>query len=90
MRSNPGKNKVREDCAGQDESCPTYQDALSAQNRTNVLLITTGIAAVGTTLLGGFFTDWSDSKAPADETGARIVPTVGLNDGVFLRANGRF
>jgi hypothetical protein len=59
------------------------------QKRTNVLLITTGIAAVGTTLLGGFFTDWSDAKAP-EETGARIVPTVGLGDGVFFGANGRF
>lgn len=92
MRSNPGKDKVREDCAGQDESCPTYQDALSSQRRTNVLLAVTGVAAVGTAVLGGFFTDWSDQ--PVEERSAKprphVTPSLSLGQGVFVGASGRF
>jgi len=90
MRANPGKDKVREDCAGQDESCPTYQDALSSQKRTNVLLVATGIAAVGTAVLGGFFTDWSDQPEQEKSQGSRVVPTISVGQGVFVGANGRF
>ena len=92
MRANPGKDKVREDCAGQDESCATYQDAISAQNRTNVLLVSTGIVAVGTAVLGGFFTDWS---APQDKTESEVrsrsvVPTLTVGQGVVVGASGTF
>jgi hypothetical protein len=90
MRANPGKDQVREDCAGQDESCPTYQDALSSQKRTNVLLVATGIAAAGTAVLGGFFTDWSDQPEQEASQGSRVVPTISVGQGVFVGANGRF
>ncbi|MFW5741604.1 MAG: tetratricopeptide repeat protein [Myxococcota bacterium] len=89
MRANPGKDKVREDCAGQDESCPTYQDALDSQKRTNVLLVSTGVAAVGTVLLGTLFTDWSDDPEP-ERSHDRIEPVVVVGRGVFVGAGGRF
>jgi hypothetical protein len=87
MRSDPGKDKVRADCAGRDRSCQTYQQALSAQRRTNVLLGVTVGAAVVTGLVGAFLTDWS---GPAERTagssrglrqtgktsGVRVVPFV--------------
>lgn len=67
MRSDPGKDKVRADCAGRDRSCKTYQDALSAQRRTNILLGVTAGAAVVTAAVGVFLTDWS--KAPESTAG---------------------
>jgi hypothetical protein len=75
MRDNPGKDKVRADCAGRDRSCKTYQDALAAQTRTNILLgITVGAAAV-TGLVGAFLTDWSPNEpASAGVKGPRVVP----------------
>ncbi len=89
MRANPGKDKVREDCAGQDESCPTYQDALSSQRRTNTLLAVTGIAAVGTAVLGAYFTDWSGSAKSNEEEG-HLSPTLSVGHGVFVGAHGQF
>jgi len=88
MRANPGKDKVREDCAGADESCPTYQDALSVQRRTNVLLVTTGVVAVGTAVVGAVFTDWSDDEPAGRETS--VVPTLTVGQGVVVGASGRF
>lgn len=90
MRADPGKDKVREDCAGKDESCPTYQDALSSQKRTNVLLITTGVAAAGTAVLGAFFTDWSGAKDESGMERVGVTPTLGIGEGVFVGANGTF
>lgn len=77
-RSNPGADAVRRDCAGQGESCPTYQRGLDAQLRTNVLLGATAGLAVVTAVVGVFFTDWS--PAPA-KTGLRVTP--GGVSGVF-------
>jgi hypothetical protein len=85
MRSDPGKDKVRADCAGRDRSCRTYQDALSAQRRTNVLLGVTAGAAIVTGIVGVFLTDWSGGAETTaarrlrqtDETaGVRVVPFV--------------
>ena len=91
MRANPGKDKVREDCAGASESCPTYQDALSAQRRTNVLLISTGVVAVGTAVVGAVFTDWTDEAPPSREASKGVVvPSLAVGDGVMLGASGRF
>ncbi len=91
MRANPGKEKVREDCAGKDESCPTYRDAISAQNRTNILMVGTGIAAAGTAVLGVFLTDWSSpGKSEAKATAGALVPAVGFRQGPFVQATGTF
>ena len=91
MRANPGKDKVREDCVGLGESCPTYQDGISAQKRTNTLLIVSGVAAVGTGVLGAFFTNWSGSGGSTSGEGkARVVPTVAVGQGLLLGASGSF
>lgn len=64
--NNPGKDAVRSRCVGLSESCPTYQDGLSAQRRTNILLGATAAVGIGAAIVGIFFTDWSDrSKARA-------------------------
>lgn len=54
------------------------------------MLVTTGIAAVGTAVLGGFFTDWSDGKQSTEGQEAAVVPTVSIGQGVFVGANGHF
>lgn len=93
MRSSPGHDKVRRDCVGQGEECPTYQEGLSKQRRTNVLLAVSGVAAVATGVIGVFFTDWS-SGAPSSSTGIgplkQVVPTVAVGDGLSLGATGQF
>lgn len=58
-QNNPGIDAVRRECAGKDESCPLYREGQSAELRTNVLLAVTGGAAVGTAIVGLFFTRWS-------------------------------
>jgi hypothetical protein len=62
---NPGTAAVRADCVGQGESCPAYQQGITAQRRTNILLGATGAAASVTAVLGLFFTQWSHADAPA-------------------------
>ncbi len=88
MVANPGKDQVRLDCAGKDESCPTYQEALSSQRRTNVLIGVTGGLAVGSAVVGLFFTRWGAQPAP--RSGSSIVPIVGVHNGVSVGAAGRF
>ncbi len=87
-RNNPGVDAVRRDCVGQGESCPTYQKGKDAELRTNVLLGATGALAIGSAVIGLFFTQWSK---PADRRG-RLVPTVAVADprapGVVLGLGG--
>jgi hypothetical protein len=92
MTSDPGKDKVRADCAGKGESCPTYQDALSAQRRTNILLGVTSGLAVTTAVVGVFFTRWGSSpSAPSQERSGRLSPALSVGQGgVYLGASGRF
>ncbi|MFO0678480.1 MAG: hypothetical protein U0169_18225 [Polyangiaceae bacterium] len=68
----PGPDVVRERCKGLGESCPEYQEGLGAQTRTNVILGVTGGVALGTAVVGLFFTQWSRPKAAT----ARVVPWV--------------
>jgi len=89
MVASPGKDRVRIDCAGKDDTCPTYQDALSSQRRTNILLGVTGGLAVGTAVVGLFLTRWG-SPQPATRTGSSVTPVIGLNDGLTVGAAGRF
>lgn len=85
-QENPGVDAVRRDCAGKDESCPTYQEGRDAQLRTNILLAATGGVALVSGVLGVFFTDWSGGR-PAKAGAPR--PSVGLAPGGVV-VTGRF
>jgi len=61
--NNPGTAAVRRDCVGQGTSCPEYQQGLSAQLRTNVLIGATSVVGAATAVVGVFFTRWSAKKA---------------------------
>ncbi|MCS6900504.1 MAG: hypothetical protein RMJ98_12575 [Myxococcales bacterium] len=87
MRSDPGRDKVRRDCAGKDESCPTYQDALRKQTRTNVLLAVSAGALVATGVVA-YFTEWSGGGKTT--TGTRVSPAFAVGDGWMLGAQGAF
>lgn len=91
MRSDPGREKVRRDCAGKTASCPTYQDALSKQSRTNVLLAVTGGVAVATGVIA-YFTDWAGRPAASPESAARraVRPSLAVGGGLYLGAEGEF
>lgn len=82
-QNNPGKEKVRQECAGQGTSCPAYQDGLDRQNRTNLLIGVTAGLGVVTGVVGAFFTDWSGGSKKS----AGIEPLVGVGS---LGARGRF
>ncbi len=56
--TNPGQNAVKNDCIGLFEGCAKYQQGLSAQRRTNILLAATGGVAAVTAVVGVFFTRW--------------------------------
>lgn len=88
--SNPGKDKVREACVGQGESCPEYQDGLSKQKRTNVLIFTTAGVGVVTGVIGAFLTNWAGDGA-ATTGRVRAVPTVAVDGtSASVGAYGRF
>lgn len=54
---NPGPDTVREQCKGQGEECPAYQDGLAHELRTNVLIgVTAGVGA--TTIILAIVTNW--------------------------------
>jgi hypothetical protein len=72
-KNNPGVDAVRRDCAGQGDSCPTYQRGLQAQLRTNILLGATAGLAVVTAVVGVFFTEWSP-PAKARTAGIDVSP----------------
>lgn len=95
--NNPGADKVEEECRGQGESCQLYQEGLSKQRRTNILIGVTAGLGVATLVVGLFATDWSGGKsasAPA-EAAKRLRPGVAMApwaslDGGGLQAVGRF
>jgi hypothetical protein len=93
-RNHPGRDAVREQCIDQGESCSLYQDGLSRQRRTNILLGTTlGVAAV-TSVVGLVYTRWGDdepsSGASQAGAGVRVMAGVGWDGGPRLGAAGRF
>jgi hypothetical protein len=79
--NHPGASAVKADCVGQGASCPQYQQGLSSQTRTNVLIgVTSGLGAI-TAVVGIFFTQWSHPAAQEaehpPETGLRVTPLLG-------------
>lgn len=94
--NNPGADKVKEECGDQGESCALYQEGLSKQRRTNILLGVTAGVGVATILIGVFATDFSGGKsAPPAEAAKRLRPGVAVSpwaslDGGGLQAVGRF
>jgi len=62
-----------------EEALRGYDDALSAQTRTNVLLVGTGVAAAATLAIGLFFTQWDGSSvAEAKPTAASTKPQLAV------------
>ena len=60
------------------------------ETRTNVLLGVTGVVGITTGIIALFFTNWGDDPAPPEKKDARIMPVVGVNNGVTIGAVGRF
>lgn len=94
--NNPGADRVKQECGErmQREDCDLYQEGLSKQRRTNVLIGVTAGAFVTTAVIGLFLTDWSGK--PSEESTAQrlrprvdVAPYAGL-DGGGLQAIGRF
>jgi hypothetical protein len=75
-QKNPGTAAVKADCVGQGTSCPEYQQGLSSQLRTNILLAATGGVAALTAVTGLFLTQWSHVDRP--RTGLQLEPAFGL------------
>lgn len=85
--NNPGADAVRRDCAGVGPTCPTYQQGLDSQTRTNVILgITIGVG-VATAIVGLFFTQWSSPSKPAK---AAVRPLVVAGPTSVVGLEGRF
>jgi hypothetical protein len=80
-QNNPGPDTVRRVCAGLYDSCPAYQQGVDADRRTYLLLAGTGVAAVATTVVGVFFTQWSRGEAPGPRAEAlgHVTPLIGLD-----------
>jgi len=80
--NHPGTAAVKADCVGQGTSCPEYQQGVSNQLRTNILLAATGGVAAVTAVVGIFFTQWSHPARGAEgaqsAAGLHVEPTLGL------------
>lgn len=92
-QDNPGRSKVKEECAGLGTDCQLYKDGVAKQDRTNILVGATAGVGVLTILIGAFLTDWGGSEtaaAPSRVKKASIQPWLGLDNGATLGALGRF
>ncbi len=78
--NNPGKDAVRNACAGQGVECPEYQLGLQKQERTTVLIGATAGVGAATLLVGAALTEFS----PAARVHAAVWVTPG-NAGVAVR-----
>jgi len=89
--NNPGADKVKAGCVGQGESCALYQQGLSAQTRTNVLIGVTAGVGVLTAVVGIFLTQWSSPKKPAAALGTWVRPEIAAGPtGASLGLTGAF
>lgn len=86
--SNPGPDAVKAGCVGQGEQCALYQQGLSEQTRTNVLIgVTAGLGAL--TFVSIFLTQWSHPKKQEGAQTAKITvqPLLGFGS---VGLSGRF
>jgi tetratricopeptide (TPR) repeat protein len=74
---------AREPDATSDQALRGYNDATSAQTRTNALLVGTGVAAAATIAIGVFFTDW-DGPGPSAEQAPVAIYSDGVEHGLVL------
>jgi len=93
--NNPGTERVKNECGTQGESCALYQEGLSKQRRTNVLIGVTGVVGIATVLVGVLATDWSGKKSAQEKASLHLRPRVAVApwasiDGGGLQAVGRF
>jgi hypothetical protein len=95
-RSNPGPDAVHEACQGKTRDCPLFQDGLSKERRTNILIASTAIVGVATAVVGAFFTDWSGKSSSESTTtgkrgdGRKVIPTMSVGQGVSVGLFGVF
>jgi hypothetical protein len=93
--NNPGTERVKNECGAQGESCALYQEGLSKQRRTNVLIGVTGAVGIATVLVGVLATDWGAKKSARETASLSVRPRVAVApwasiDGGGLQAVGRF
>jgi hypothetical protein len=91
--NNPGKDAIKQLCAAPNNTtdCPAYQEGLSHERRTNILIAATSVVGVTTAVIGLFFTNWrGDEPAKPDKKDAKLMPVVRFGDGVSIGAVGRF
>ena len=89
--NNPGADAVKNCPPVDPAACRDLLDLGRAhQTRTNVLIGVTSVVGVTTGIIALFFTNWGDDSAPAEKKEARILPVLGLRDGVTIGAVGRF
>jgi hypothetical protein len=89
--NNPGQENI--DTCRASPPCDWQKmndEGLAHQTRTNVLLGVTGVVAVTTGVIALFFTNWGGDAPPTEKKDARIVPVVGVSNGVTIGAVGRF
>ena len=89
--NNPGTDAIKR--CNADPNCnaaPLLDEGTSHERRTNVLIGVTSVVAVTTGVIALFFTNWGEDSPPAEKKEARIMPVVGVSNGVTLGAVGRF
>lgn len=86
--NNPGTEAVERECAGEGESCQLYQEGLSKQRRTNVLIGVTAGLGVATALVGLLATDWSGGKSAAAPSAKLERPRLDIGPWATLDAGG--
>jgi hypothetical protein len=89
--NNPGTDTVQ-NCVPRDS--PHCQDLLAQgkanETRTNVLIGVTSVVAVTTGVIALFFTNWGGDTPQTSKKESRIMPVVGVSNGVTIGAVGRF
>jgi hypothetical protein len=96
-KNNPGRDAVESGCVNQGDSCSLYQDGLSRQRRTNILIGASAGVAVTTAVISLIYTDWSSAPPAAPPTAksnnpasVSLAPSFNVGQGFGLGAVGRF
>jgi hypothetical protein len=90
--NNPGVERVKAECAPNDQNCEAYKTGRAKQLRTNVLIGVTATLGVATGVLAAIGVDWGGSKESTSEAAKslRVEPWVALGDGAAVGARGTF